>query len=451
MPRFEPFAGLRYDTPTLAAHDTTLDQVVAPPYDVVDPPERAALSLRSRWNAVRVELPEDNPAAGRDRYQEAAALLAAWEAEGTLRLDGQAAFYLYQMTFDDGAGERRRTSGVIGALEAAPPGEGDVLPHERTTPKPKSDRLDLLRACRANLSPVWGLSLASGLSELCRPRGEAAATARDDDGVVHELWPVTDPDALAAICSTVGSAPVVLADGHHRYETSAAYRDERRAANGGAAGDYDLVMALVVELARDQLAVGPIHRLVAGIPDDLDLTDALSRRFELRPVDLPRAAQRSGLAGGAGRLEGGAGRLEGGAGGPAGGAGELPTLHGPAGRAAVAATLEKAGGPALLTRAGAWTLHATAATRRAAEYDVDSSQLDLALADLPPHQLSYHHDPGEVLAAVADGRASAGVLVRPAPVDVIAAAARDRRRMPAKTTFFTPKPRTGMVIRPVRG
>ena len=148
---------------------------------------------------------------------------------------------------------------MIGALELEPPGQG-ILPHEQTMPKPKGDRLYLLRATDANLSPIWGLSLASGLSALIPPtrwrrdpsrrhrRGDARALAdhRSGRGRRHRR--------------SVGSAPVVIADGHHRFETALAYQEERRAASGRAGG-YDFVMALVVELADEQLSVRAIHRL----------------------------------------------------------------------------------------------------------------------------------------------------------------------------------------------
>src|SRR5205085_1692909 len=132
----------------------------------------------------------------------AAALFEAWLHDGTLTVD-ERSLYLYRM---DG-----HTLGVIGALGLAAPGEGDVLPHEHTTPKARSDRLDLLRATKANLSPVWGLSLANGLSDACRPTGASDASATDADGVVHSLWVLDDPDRVAAVSATIGAAPVVIA------------------------------------------------------------------------------------------------------------------------------------------------------------------------------------------------------------------------------------------------
>ena len=272
MPRFEPFAGVRYD-PTRV----DLDDVIAPPYDVIGPDERARLEARSPWNVVRIDLSE--PEGGRDRYDNACHLFYEWLDQGVLVADEEPSFYVYRMGFHDEQGRPRQTAGVIGALELSVPGQGDVLPHERTMSKPKDDRLNLMRACRANLSPVWGLSLAMGLSSLCELPGPPVARGTDEEGVHHRLWRISQPGVVEAIASAVASSPVVIADGHHRYETALAYRDEQRAAGSGA-GPHDLLMAYIVELSDEQLTVRPIHRLVSGLPAGVDLVDALSPYFD---------------------------------------------------------------------------------------------------------------------------------------------------------------------------
>src|SRR5919202_6038023 len=164
MPRFEPFPGVRYDPSRVV-----LDDVIAPPYDVVGPAEQDRLAARSPYNAVSVELSADG--ADGDRYELARRRLEDWLASGVLVVDEPPGFYLYRMGYREVDGTLRQTSGVLGALELAPFGGGGVLPHERTLPKAKDDRLRLLRACRANLSPIWGLSLAGGLSALAEPAG----------------------------------------------------------------------------------------------------------------------------------------------------------------------------------------------------------------------------------------------------------------------------------------
>ena len=176
VPSFQPFPGLRYSR----SHVGSLDDVVCPPYDVISEPERAALVARSPSNIVRLELPRDDERPG-DRYQRAAALLDAWRDGGILHRDPVPAFYGYRMRFTDPAGATRQTVGVIGALELEPPGSG-ILPHEQTTPKAKTDRLELLRATRANLSPIWGLTPAAGLAACCPPPGHPAEHAVDTTG-----------------------------------------------------------------------------------------------------------------------------------------------------------------------------------------------------------------------------------------------------------------------------
>ena len=404
MPRFEPFPGLRY------APDVDLDSVVAPPYDVIGPEERAALVGRSEHNSVLVELPADEPTEGRDRFQQAAHLMQLWQAEGVLVRDIDPAFYVSRMIFRDESGRERSTTGVIGALELVVPGEGDVLPHERTTPKPKGERLNLQRACRANLSPVWGLSMAQGLSDIVAPGGKVAGRfvgrATDSDGVVHELWQL-DPARAGQVTASVGGSPVVLADGHHRYETGLAYRAEERAAHGDAPGEHDLIMALVVELTEEQLSVRGIHRLLSALPEGLDVPGAFSAHFALTEA------------------------------GPVDGRFLLRMIDD--------------GALGLITPGGSWLARPLPATEEASEYPLDSARLDVALATLPAHELTYQHGVENITAAVDKGQAQAGVLLRPADVATISSMAQHRLRMPPKTTFFYPKPRTGLVFRTLGG
>lgn len=404
MPRFEPFAGVRYDLDRLALDGQALDDVVAPPYDVIGPEEQSALEGRSPHNVVRIDLPRD-AGDGRDRYTVAGALLDEWLDAGILRTDPEPGFYAYRMGYHDVDGNSRQIAGVLGALELVTPGEGDVLPHEETQSKVRDDRLRLLRACRADLSPVWGLSMAEGLSDLCAAApGAPVARCTDEEGVHHRLWRLTQPAVVEAITATVGSAPVVIADGHHRYSVALAHRDEVRAATGRAGGDEDLLLALVCELGDSQAGVRPIHRLLTGLPPGFDLLAALS------PFFAPVA--------------------------DAGPAATLPERMG------------DAGGLGLVVGADQWLL-----LPRAGAGDPehgpppDAALLDAALATLPHHTLGFEHSLDAVLADVGSGKASAGVLLRPVDVHQIARTAVAGRRMPTKTTFFHPKPRTGMVFR----
>jgi uncharacterized protein (DUF1015 family) len=309
------------------------------------------------------------------------------------------------MSFSDPAGEPSHTVGVIGALGLEPPGEG-ILPHEETTPKAKTDRLELLRATRANLSPIWGLSPGTGLSTHVQPPSHPVERVTDDDGVVHEVWPIGDGDQIRAIRAAVESAPVLIADGHHRFETALHYREEEKKA-GSRSSEEDAVMALVVELTEEQLTVQAIHRLLHGLPDGFDLPGALEEWFDVTPAE-------------------------------------------PVDRT-ILSRMEEAGALAVLTPAQAYLARPRSKVVEAATHDLDSSRLDVALAALPQHQLVYQHGWENCAAAVAAGTASAAVLLRPATVAQIAAISHGGVRMPPKTTFFWPKPRTGMVIRELIG
>ncbi|HEX6421688.1 MAG TPA: DUF1015 family protein, partial [Acidimicrobiales bacterium] len=292
------------------------------------------------------------------------------------------------------------TTGVIGALELSPPG-GDILPHEHTTPKARSDRLDLLRACRANTSAIWGLSLAKGLTDLLPVDREPHAVVDDGEGVVHTVWIVDDPGTCAAVAAAVEAQPVVIADGHHRYETSLAYRREREQAEGDA-GPAAATLAYLVELVEDELTVRAIHRLVTGLPAGTDPAAALEPWFE--PAGPP----------------------------PAG----VP----------VTAAMAQAGALCAVTPAGEVLLRPRPEALGEAR-DLDSARLDVALAGLGRPAVRFQHGVDNVRAAVAAGEAELGVLLRPATVAQIEATAHGGERMPPKTTFFHPKPKTGLVFR----
>ncbi len=403
VPAFSPFPALRY--PRL-----DLTPVAAPPYDVLTDADRLALESLDPVNSVRLDYPRDED--GRDRYALAADRLTAWLADGSLARDEQPSFTIVRMTATDAAGRRTATAGVIGALTLEPPATGGILPHEETTAKDKSDRLSLIRATRINTSPIWGLSMQAGLGALIEPAGPADATATDLDGVLHEVWRVDDPARVAAIAAAVGAAPVVIADGHHRFETALAYQAERPGDDGGAAA----IMCLVVELAPDALTVRPIHRQVTALPAALADADALCAAlapwFDVTPVSGPDATSSA---------------------------------------SAWSTTLPAAGGLGILTPTG----RRLAVPRADAPYvpadlteDLDSRRLRAAL-DALGVEVRYLHDADAIAAAVADGSAPAGVLLRPATVEQIRAVAERRTRMPAKTTFFWPKPRTGLLFRPL--
>jgi len=397
---------VRYDVERVDLADVTV-----PPYDVIDADARQALAARHPASAVVIDLPvgaqDATTAAGAASdddavYLEANATLQRWLAEGVLQREDVPAFYIYRMSFTDPDGHPRHTTGVFGALELSRPPEGHILPHEFTTPKAKSDRLNLTRATHANLSAVWGLSATPGLTALLEVDDAPVATWSDEAGVEHTLWVVVDPDRLAAISALADASPVVIADGHHRYETALTYRDEQRQAGDRSTPGAEAVLLYLVELADDELTVLPIHRLISGLPAEVDLVAALEPFFEISPA---------------------------GAIGPD-----------------IAARMDAAGALTLVLPDAAWFL-VPRPEAMVGGRDLDTSRLDVALAALPAHDLVFQHGVDHVVDRVAAGEAQAGVLLRPATVAQIIDIAHGGERMPPKTTFFHPKPRTGVVFR----
>ena len=387
MPQLLPFAGLRPDPAVVGP----LDSFVCPPYDVISQAQRHELIARSPYNVVRLELPDGD-------YGGASKLLVHWRATGALARETAPSLYGYRMTYPEPGGGPRATTGVIGALVLEPPGKG-ILPHEQTTSKAKTDRLELIRALHANTSPIWCLCTGAGLIDaLGSERSARVARAVDDDGNLHEIWPITATSAHAEVGVAVGAAPLLIADGHHRYETALAYQAEQPA---GAQGP-DAVLAFVVALSEERLQVRAIHRVVSGLPAGASVLAAFERDFEL---EASPAAGEDLLA-------------------------QMVDEH----------------ALAVLTLAGTWLARARPGTP-SASFELDSSRVDSVLSTLPRYQLDYEPDAGRAASEVRAGAATGAVLCRPATVAQIAATARGGARMPPKTTLFWPKPRTGMVLR----
>jgi uncharacterized protein (DUF1015 family) len=282
-----PFRALRYDPARV-----DLDRVIAPPYDVVTPDERKFYWERDAHGAVRLELTRDPGAEAAADYRDVAATIAAWQREGVLQLDPEPALYALRQRFAGPDGAPRVREGFFAALRLESYERRIVRPHERTLAGPKADRLKLLRATRANLSPIFLLYedpqrvLSERLTQLLD--AGPAVEALDAAGVHHRLVRVCDADAIARIQAFLAERPVVIADGHHRYETALAYRDEQRAAAGGAAGDAEPSHEFVLAYLADAYAPGslllPIHRVVRAVaaPDDATWRARLSGWTEQR-------------------------------------------------------------------------------------------------------------------------------------------------------------------------
>ena len=397
MPDFRAFRALRY------APGADLDAVLAPPYDVLSPADVDQLHDRDPHNITHIDVP-----AGHD-YAGAARILKDWTAQGILAADQEETLTIYRMSFTDATGAARQISGVLGGLEvadvptgprSASSGPTTVLPHERTTPKDATDRLELMRATAANTSPVWGLSLAGGLTDALRepgqPMGEVVV-----DGVVHAVERVSDPARIAAIRALIGADDVLIADGHHRYSVSRTYRDEVRAATGRTDTPAERTLTFVNELVEDQLSIEAIHRLYAGITPEA-LRAGLATCFDVAP------------------------------------AGEI--------KPNTLAEMKQQGRLVLLWPDGS----AQWLTPKPGAFDgvraLDGLWLETALEGLDP-EITYQHGLNEMQSRVASGEFVAGVLIRPTSIEEIRRTAREGTLMPPKSTFFTPKLLTGWVVR----
>lgn len=393
VPRFTPFNALRYTS-------GATDDVIAPPYDVLSDSDLDQLAGRSPHNVTHVDVPRE--AEGPGRYDRAAATLREWIGAGVLVGDATPTLTLYRLCFVDAAGRDRNIVGVLGGLEVVDEGAGGVLPHERVTPKASTDRLDLTRTTRCNLSPIWGLSLAAGLSDLLAEPGELLGSVTVD-GVEHRVERITDDQRIAAITALIATDDVLIADGHHRYGVARTFRDEERADTGRHTTAAEDTLAFVSELVADQLSVEAIHRLYSDV-DQGALLAALDAVFVRSDAGAPSDA----------------------------------TLAEMDDRGALCLVRPDGSAEYLTPRPGALD-----DVRR-----LDGVWLEHALADVP-HTVTYQHGVGNVVDAVTGGRAAMGVLIRPVSVAEIERTARESLLMPPKSTFFTPKLRTGLVIRPL--
>jgi uncharacterized protein (DUF1015 family) len=417
------FRGLRYAPRQVG----DLSAVVCPPCDVISAPEAAALRAASPYNAIRLELPEPDPgdSAGTTRYRRAAGTLAAWRTEGALIREAEPCVYAIEETFGwQGATHQRR--GIMAAVGLADWDARVVLPHEHTLAGPKADRLELLRACATNFSPIFMLYPPRPDADARLWRAVAQSTPLVDiqlaDDRVTRMWAVDGPEA--GLGAALATSPLYIADGHHRYETALRYRDERRATHSGSAtSGADFVMTYLVSVDDPGLLVLPTHRVVpAGLvsPDGLDALVEARFHAEMRPL--------SG----------------------AGGVSEVLAELGRRGAAGTAFALYRPGQVTYL-----WPRDDAArflpAERLPAWRALDVAQLDSLLLRplLGPEAaeaLTYTRDAAEAIAAVDAREAACAVLMNATPAVQIAAVADAGERMPQKSTYFYPKLSSGLVF-----
>ena len=415
MADVQPLRALRYDLAVAGP----LDRLVAPPYDVIDPEQRAELAARSPHNVVRVDLPT-----GEDAYAEAAATFAQWQAEGAVVRDDAPALWALTQLYDAAGGGGRERRGFFCRVRVEEYGPGRIRPHERTHPGPKEDRLKLTRATRANLSPIFALhSDPQGAAwSALEPRlgGHPWGATTDDQGTEHRLWRIGDPEAIAAVQSALGESELLIADGHHRYETARVYGDEI-----GGEGPHRYVLMCLVALEDPGLTVFPTHRLVRGLSaqQQEDLAAAIKRDFEIEEVSRDAL-----VPAGAGAL-----RL-----------GYMDTHF----KRPFMLTLRDqsiadaalAGKPDPYRRLDTAVLEALLLKGALGLSEDDISHL---------RGLGYARDFEEALALLDGAEYDAAFFMRPAPVDQVREIAATGENMPPKSTFFYPKLLTGMLFNPL--
>jgi uncharacterized protein (DUF1015 family) len=446
MADVRPFHGLRF---THAAVPD-LGAVLSPPYDVIDAEDDRRLRERHPLNVVRLELTTASVAGGAgDRYDEAAATLRRWREHGDLVPDREPAYYLHEASFagPDGPATRRE---LIAAVRLEPWDRRVVLPHERTFPRAKADRLRLLAATQTNISPIL-VFFQRGNQGGTGPALDAVdaawawtasrapdATGTDSEGVRHRLWVLPDDAQTAPLVHVLqtyfAGRPLFIADGHHRYETALNYLQDRRDQAGGDLRSDDPACFVMMHLVAEDdpgLVILPLHRLIRGVQSH-DVTAMLDRLRADFDVDVRLTISDDDIAG---------------------------VLHALlAGRVAhqtVALVLPGGRQMALLTRQADRLLPAALPTDRPPSWQsldvalVDSTIVRPILADAgldAEDALGYVRDAHDAIEQVRRGEADLAVLVNPTRVDQIAAVALAGERMPEKSTYFFPKAPTGLVF-----
>ena len=416
MADVRPLRALHYNLSAVPS----LADVTAPPYDVIDAAARAALLERSPFNVVELDLPE--APRGGDPYEHAAETLEEWTLQGILSADRDEALWVLEQDYDGPDGQRRTRRGFLCRVAVTDYGPGLVRPHERTQPGPKEDRLRLTRATRHNLSPIFSLHEGDAWPIL-EPAlgGEPWGEVTDRDRTVHRVWRVVDPAVLGAVTAELAGSELLIADGHHRYETARTYAEEV-----GGEGAHRFILMALVSLEDPGLTVFGYHRLLTGLGDSNRqeaLAATLRKHFEIEEVPIsdldPAGEEGIGVFGYADAHFRRGFRLR---------------LKDPA--ALAEALPERSAAYRELDAAILETLVLQGALGMSPE-DIEAKR-----------GIAYTASADDAIASLGE-RTDALFLMRPTPVEQVRAVAAAGETMPPKSTYFFPKLLTGLVFNPL--
>ena len=414
MADLQPLRTLRYEPSAVGS----LADVIAPPYDVIDAELRAELAARSPYNVVAIDLPPS--------YEAAAATMAEWEQRGVLVREPDPAVWVLRQDYTDPAGADRTRTGVLARVRVDEYGPGRIRPHERTHPGPKEDRLKLTRATKANLSPIFSLfgddegAATRAMTQIAA--AEPFASADDLDGTVNTLWRSDDENLIAELQMALADAELLIADGHHRYETARVYAEEV-----GGEGEHRYVLMLLCALSDPGLLVFPTHRLLSGLKDDSAKQQAI-REVLMRDFEVEQLSDVAALE-------------------PPDGAvafGYMDSFHKQPYRVTLKdqsiADRALEGMPAPYRRLDTAVLEALVLRGALGMSEDDISHL---------RGLDYSKNLADAIDAVQTGRADAGFFMRATPVEQVRDVAETGESMPPKSTYFYPKVPTGLVFKPL--
>ena len=437
MADIRPFRGLRYDPSTIGE----MARVVSPPYDIISPSQEKSLRQRSPYNVVLLELPQREPGDTDDdnRYTRAASLFGQWQYEGVLVPEETPAMYLVEEEFTY-EGSTWRRQGLTTAVRLEEFEKGIVLPHEFTTPGPKADRLALMKACRANFSPIMSLyydakdTIADLLTQV--QRGQPAVTVPPSDTPIgghagYKMWVIADSGLLTRISESMAPLQIFVADGHHRYETALQNRDELQSPEGvlppNAAARF--MMMTLFSMNSPGLLVLPYHRIVGGLADVelAALRRGLDQAFHIQPIEVPP---------------------------PHGGVGEVAKAieneleSQPKGEVVVAIFgLERDKAHLLTLRQSHRSPSDAPSLERCDMWLLHQRGIRPALGEeREAAAITFVHDSAEAVQSVTGGEADLAFLLRPLPMALFEEVVGKGERLPPKSTYFYPKLPTGLVI-----